>query len=244
MAMDQSGVSLKRFLSTCQGTNKDGQRVKFSLKRANPSVPLTKASKKNTTTMKNNQSNQHEINSDHDNLPLFSVLNSNSGGGGGALLDGGTLPSSNDFDGIITFTSSDPLSAEDYPPPTWTSYASRLNHHQQQALQIGNRDTVRTWTCNDCRPGINFSSRSKLWDHKHSEHIDSVTIRSAPTASGVARHVLAQLHRDLNTKMFECRCGSRFRSTQNANYHRKCYETVRVEGDEDDDGNTDHQGKP
>ena len=90
--------------------------------------------------MKNNQSNRHEINSDHDNLPLFSVLNSNSGGGGGALLDGGTLPSSNDFDGIITFTSSDPLSAEDYPPPTWTSYASRLNHHQQQALQIGNRD--------------------------------------------------------------------------------------------------------
>ena len=90
MAMDQSGVSLKRFLSTCQGTNKDGQRVKFSLKRANPSVSLTK--------MKNNQSNRHEISSDHDNLPLFSVLNSNSGGGGGALLDGGTLPSSNDFD--------------------------------------------------------------------------------------------------------------------------------------------------
>ncbi len=241
MAMDQSGVSLKRFLSTCQGTNKDGQRVKFSLKVS----PFNNSFKKNTTTMKNNQSNRHEINSDHDNLPLFSVLNSNSGGGGGggALLDGVTLPSSNDFDGIITFTSSDPLSAEDYPPPTWTSYASRLNHHQQQALQIGNRDTVRTWTCNDCRPGINFTSRNKLWDHKHSEHIDSVTIRSAPTASGVARHVLAQLHRDLNTKMFECRCGSRFRSTQNANYHRKCYETVRVEGDEDDDGNTDHQGK-
>ena len=189
--------------------------------------------------MQNDQSSRDEINSDQENLPLFSVLNSNSGGGG-ALLDGVTLPSSDNFYGNITFTSSDPLSAEDYPQPPY-SYYSPHNNHQ---LQLTRRYTGRTWTCNDCMPGINFSSRSKIWDHKRSEHIDSVIIRSAPTASGVARHVLAQLHRDLNTKMFECKCGSRFRSTRNANYHRKCYETVRVEGDEDDDGNTDHQGKP
>ena len=191
---------------------------------------------KQETRMENGHSSRHGRISNHDDLPLFSVLNSDSGG---ALLDGVTLDSSNNFDGIITFTVSDPLSAVDYPQPSY-NYACH-NHHQ---LQITSRKTGRTWTCNDCTPGINFSSRNKLWDHKHSEHIDSVTIRSAPTASGVARHVLAQLHRDLNTKMFECRCGSRFRSTQNANYHRKCYETVRVEGDEDDDGNTDHQGKP
>ena len=188
--------------------------------------------------MQNDQSSRDEINSDQENLPLLSVLNSNSGGGGGALLDGVTLPSSDNFYGNITFTSSDPLSAEDYPQPPY-SYYSPHNNHQ---LQLTRRYTGRTWTCNDCMPGINFSSRSKIWDHKRSEHIDSVIIRSAPTASGVARHVLAQLHRDLNTKMFECKCGSRFRSTRNANYHRKCYETRRAEG-QDDDGNTDHQGK-
>ena len=105
-----------------------------------------------------------------------------------------------------------------------------------------NYNTLRTWTCNDCTPGINFSSRNKLWDHTRAEHINSVTILSAPTASGDARQVLAQLNRDLNMKMFECKCGSRFRSTRNANYHRKCYEIRRIEG-EDDDGNTDHQGK-
>ena len=47
--------------------------------------------------MQNDQSSRDEINSDQENLPLFSVLNSNSGGGGGALLDGVTLPSSDNF---------------------------------------------------------------------------------------------------------------------------------------------------
>ncbi len=78
--------------------------------------------------MKNNQSNRHEINSDHDNLPLFSVLNSNSGGGGGgALPDGVTLPSSDNFYANITFTSSDPLSAADYPQPPHSYYSLHNN---------------------------------------------------------------------------------------------------------------------
>ena len=182
---------------------------------------------KQETRMENGQSSRHGRFSNQDNLPLFSVLNS---GSGGALLDGVTLDSS------INFYGSDPLSAVDNPQPSY-NYASRHNYHQ---LKITSRNTVRTWTCNDCRPGINFSSRNKLWDHTRAEHINSVTILSAPTASGDARQVLAQLNRDLNMKMFECKCGSRFRSTRNANYHRKCYETRR---DEQEDGNTDHQGK-
>ena len=185
---------------------------------------------------RNGQSSQHGSISDHEHFPVSSSLTS----AGGALLNSVPLGSSSDFDGIFTFTSSDPLSAADYPQPP-NSYSSRHNHHHQ--LQITSGDARRTWTCNDCTPGINLSSSNRLWDHKRSEHIDSVTIRSAPTASGVTRQVLVQLRRDLNTKMFECKCGSRFRSTRNANYHRKCYETRRVEDEEDNADNLDNRGK-
>ncbi len=112
--------------------------VKASLYRIIPiSILRKQASKQETTIMQNDQSSQDEINSDQENLPLFSVLNSNSGGGGGggALLDGVTLPSSDNFYANITFTSSDPLSASDYPQPPY-SYYSLHNNHQ---LQISRR---------------------------------------------------------------------------------------------------------
>ena len=81
----------------------------------------------------------------------------------------------------------------------------------------------RIWPCHLCQQdGLHFQTRLKLLNHKRSEHFNSVLVRSKVEAD---RRVLVEFHRNPQSKMFECRCGSLFRSTRNALYHRKCYET-------------------
>ena len=79
---------------------------------------------------------------------------------------------------------------------------------------------IAPYICNLCPHGDtnSFPTSSKLKDHKRAEHVPSVVIRDNN------KEILAQLARDPITKMFQCQCGSLFKSTRNATYHRKCYE--------------------
>lgn len=103
--------------------------------------------------------------------------------------------------------------------PTATNLSTSINKPLRVQSQ---RRKCRTdpFICNLCPQDEtnNFTTSSRLMDHKRSEHIASVLIRSED------KRILAQLKRDTNTKMFHCRCGGHFKSTNKSSYHRKCYE--------------------
>lgn len=139
----------------------------------------------------------------------------------GALLGAG---SEDDHPALPLQIPSDPFSIMDDPLPHGTH---RGGPYQQQPLPVQQsglrqrppRKTI--WTCTQCQQGL-FRSKTQLTDHKRSEHTPSVRIRSKQ--EGQEDRILAELLRDPTNKMFQCRCGSRFRSTRNAPYHSKCYE--------------------
>ena len=77
---------------------------------------------------------------------------------------------------------------------------------------------TRNISCSQC--GNLFTSGIALRNHRKSVHSQVIEINSAFN-KGV---VLATLLRDPETEMFQCACGSYFRSKSNSYYHRKCYE--------------------
>lgn len=93
------------------------------------------------------------------------------------------------------------------------------NHQPRQGRQR-HRGSNNPLMCPHCRQGP-FDSSSKLKDHRRAEHDISVIIRSS---SERGSRELVQLFRDPVSNKFACRCGSTFKSTRNALYHRKCYE--------------------
>ena len=111
------------------------------------------------------------------------------------------------------------------PSPTTTSFPSSTPSTSPSSTTPRIQRPLKSiWTCNVCHQ-TNFSSKMKLKDHKRSEHVPLVVIRST-VAGSEGQRVLVELFRDPNTKMFECRCGSQLRSTRSVLNHRKCYETV------------------
>ena len=98
---------------------------------------------------------------------------------------------------------------------------------QSRRRRNGRRSPTARFSCSLC-PNSNFSSGSQLSDHRRAVHVNSVIIRSSIDKTTI----LAELLRDPITNMFNCCCGSLFKSTRNALNHRKCFEPVETVEDE------------
>ena len=138
-------------------------------------------------------------------------------------------------------------SQRQYFVPKEISTARHMQSNFQSAQRRrsnGRRSPTTRFSCSLC-PNSDFSSGSQLSDHRRAVHVNSVIIRSSIDKTTI----LAELFRDPITNMFNCCCGSLFKSTRNAPNHRKCYEPVETVEDAllntatGENARTEEQGK-
>ena len=120
--------------------------------------------------------------------------------------------------GLYLSISSDPVLEEANRSQTRSVNRSLNAALLESSGNLIQRQSIIPRTCSQC--GNLFSSGTALRNHRMSFHSNALEIKSAFNR-GV---VLATLLRDPDSGMFQCACGSYFRSKSNSYYHRKCYE--------------------
>ena len=91
---------------------------------------------------------------------------------------------------------------------------------ESESVTITSANNPRSYKCPDC--DLSFPSSDSMRNHKKAKHLMHFDLK---TREG---RLLTTLSRDPATRLFTCRCGSKFESSTNGYHHRKSYSRTRL----------------